>query len=66
MTIVVNGDTTEIDARQTLDVVVATIVSDKRGVAAAVNGEVVPRTQWDVTRLSPGDRIEVLSAIGGG
>jgi sulfur carrier protein len=37
-----------------------------RGVAIAINGEVVGRSQWPSVQLEPDDRIEVLSAIGGG
>jgi sulfur carrier protein len=38
----------------------------RRGVAIAVDGEVVPRTQWATTSL-PGDaRVEVVQAIQGG
>ncbi|MGI8774742.1 MAG: sulfur carrier protein ThiS [Actinomycetota bacterium] len=38
----------------------------ERGVAVAVNGEVVPKTVWQDTQLSESDRVEVLAAIGGG
>jgi sulfur carrier protein len=37
-----------------------------RGVAIAVAGEVVPRTQWDSTSLAAGARVEVVQAIQGG
>ena len=37
-----------------------------RGIAIAVNGEVVPRSAWDATGLHPGDRVEVLTAAQGG
>jgi sulfur carrier protein len=37
-----------------------------RGVAVAVNGEVVPRSAWETTGLHPGDRVEVLTAAQGG
>jgi thiazole synthase len=38
----------------------------RRGVAVAVEGEVVPRGEWESTRLSEGQRVEVLAAIQGG
>ncbi|MFN2594050.1 MAG: sulfur carrier protein ThiS [Actinomycetota bacterium] len=66
MNVVINGDTAEVDARETLEKLVSGIAEDRRGVAAAVNGEVIPRSQWSGRKLSEGDRIEVLSAIGGG
>ena len=39
---------------------------DRRGVAVAIDGEVVPRSEWGRTRLREGQRIEVLAAIQGG
>lgn len=36
------------------------------GLAVAVNDEVVPRSAWAGTRLQPGDRVELLSAVQGG
>ena len=40
--------------------------SQERGVAVAVDGEVVPRSEWDATRLRDGQSVEVLAAIQGG
>jgi len=37
-----------------------------RGIAVAVNGEVVPRSRWPEVALRAGDRVEVLRAVGGG
>lgn len=37
-----------------------------RGVAVAVDEEVVPRARWEATRLRDGARVEVVSAIQGG
>ena len=37
-----------------------------RGVAVAVDAEVVPRTLWQTHELNDGARIEVLRAIQGG
>jgi thiazole synthase len=41
-------------------------VSTERGVAVAVDGEVVPRSEWDGTELAEGQKVEVLAAIQGG
>ena len=38
----------------------------RRGVAIAIDGEVVPRTQWDTTSLTADARVEVVQAIQGG
>jgi sulfur carrier protein len=37
-----------------------------RGLAVAVDGEVVPRAEWDGFELHEGQRIEVLQAVQGG
>jgi sulfur carrier protein len=37
-----------------------------RGVAVAVDAEVVPRTQWQTHKLDEGARVEILRAIQGG
>ena len=54
------------------DATVATAVSTAgtglgpRGLAVAVNGEVVPRGEWDATPLTDGQNVEVVAAIQGG
>jgi sulfur carrier protein len=37
-----------------------------RGVAVAVDLEVVPRAQWETHKLDDGARVEILRAIQGG
>jgi len=39
---------------------------DARGVAVAVDGEVLPRAEWGRTWLGDGARVEVLQAVQGG
>jgi sulfur carrier protein len=46
--------------------VVTLITPDKRGVAVAVNGEVVPKSAWSETTVGAGDTVEVLTAAQGG
>jgi len=38
----------------------------KRGLAVAVNGSVVPRSQWPDRRLKPADRVLLIQATQGG
>jgi sulfur carrier protein len=42
------------------------IGAQARGVAVALDGEVLPRSQWQSAPLAPGTRVEVLGAIQGG
>ena len=37
-----------------------------RGVAVAVNGEIVPRSEWDKTVVPEGADIEIVTAAAGG
>ena len=64
--ILVNGARREVTPGTTVDEVVAGIAPDSRGIAVAVNGEVVPRSSWAGTAVAAGDRIEVLTAAQGG
>jgi sulfur carrier protein len=45
---------------------VASVTPEQRGVAVAVNGEVVPRGEWATRPLADGDTVEILSAAQGG
>ena len=38
----------------------------ERGLAVAVNGEVVPRHEWSSKGLTAGDRVELVRAVQGG
>lgn len=42
------------------------VCPDARGVAVAVNGEVVPRREWPDTQLAPGDEVDIVGAVQGG
>ena len=67
MTIELNGQRVELSAPATVAAVVErTGAGERRGVAVAVDGEVVPRSAWDSTELSDGQRVEVVGAIQGG
>lgn len=39
---------------------------EPRGVAVAIDGEVVRRSQWSHTRVQDGNTIEVVTAVAGG
>jgi len=61
-----NGAPMSVEAGTTVGSLIDASATDRRGIAVAVNDEVVPRSQWDHTRLSEGDRVEVLTAAQGG
>jgi sulfur carrier protein len=64
--VTVNGQPREFPAGTTVSELVAAVTELATGVAAAVNGEVVPRGSWPGTRLRDGDRAEVVTAVQGG
>jgi sulfur carrier protein len=65
--VLINGERRELGERATIEAAVrATGVPDGRGVAVALDGEVVPRGQWAITEIRDGQEIEVLRAVQGG
>lgn len=54
------------DGAPTLADLVAVLDLEGRRLAIEVNGELVPRSEHAAFRLSPGDRVEIVQAIGGG
>jgi sulfur carrier protein len=66
MTVIVNGDPRALPAGTTLADLVAALVPSAKGVAAAVDGAVVPRRAWPDTPLADGTVIEVVTAVQGG
>jgi sulfur carrier protein len=68
MRVLLNGETAELEAGATVRSALDSLdlPGAGRGVAVAVNAEVVPRGQWDATTLHEGARVEILRAIQGG
>jgi sulfur carrier protein len=66
MKITVNGSVAEVPDGATVGDLVRERIDDRRRVAVARNGEVVPRAEWDTTALSEKDTVEVLAPVAGG
>ncbi|MGH2952542.1 MAG: sulfur carrier protein ThiS [Solirubrobacterales bacterium] len=68
MTIELNGERVELGDGATVGDAIerAGAAGPTRGVAVAVNGEVVPRSAWTETPLRDGQRVEIVGAIQGG
>ena len=66
--VTVNGEARELEAGATVADLVASLpgAPDGRGVAVALDGEVVRRATWDSTELGSGARVEVVVAVQGG
>lgn len=67
MRLVVNGEPRNLDGHRLADVLATVGLEPERpGVAVAVNGEVVRRSDWAERTLEEGDRVEVVTAVQGG
>jgi sulfur carrier protein len=53
-------------AFDSVEVMMADLKIDSRGVAVAVNGEIVRRGEWNAVRVADGDVVEIVSAVAGG
>ena len=66
MRLTVNGEARELaDACTIADLLQAAGAPD-RGSAVAVDGAVVPRSEWHTRRLEPGQQVELVHAVQGG
>lgn len=68
MELIVNGRSRRVPEAVSLEEVLTSLGHDgaARGVAVALNGEVVTRAEWSSIRVAERDRIEVLGAVQGG
>lgn len=64
----VNGRSQELDPDLTIQSLVDSLHAspEGRGMAVAVDGEVVPRRAWGQTVLRDGARVEIVAAVQGG
>lgn len=68
MNITVNGEQAQVPAGTSLEGLLTSsgLHAQRRGVAIAMNGEVVPRGRWTQQLVSEGDLVELLTASQGG
>ena len=66
MTIWVNGEPREVAEGMTLAALLASMEVGGPGVAVEVNAEVVRRARHAEYQLSPQDRVEIVTFVGGG
>ena len=61
-----NGEPREFPAALTFTQLLGELALEGKRLAIERNGEIVPRSRFSESRLSDGDRIEVVIAVGGG
>jgi sulfur carrier protein len=66
MRIIVNGEPRDVPDSITVRQVVEMVSPPGAAAAAEVNQRLVPRREQETTVLSEGDRVEVVTLVGGG
>jgi len=66
MQIELNGQSHPLTDTTTVAALVASLGYAGKRVAVERNGEIVPKSQHENTRLIDGDRVEIVVAVGGG
>lgn len=66
MDVEVNGEEREFADGTTLAQLLAQLGTAQRGVAVAVDGTVVTRSEWQDVVLTDGAKVEILTAVQGG
>ncbi len=66
LAILVNGQPRDVAAATTVDALLRQLEIPLRGVAVEVNGQIVPRARHTELLLARGDRLEIVSLVGGG
>lgn len=65
VTLIINGDSKQVDAHTLAELVEKLGMKSDR-VAIELNREIVSRAEWAETKLSDGDRLEIVHFVGGG
>lgn len=66
MKLTINGEQRTLDGVLTLADVLSALAVPVKGVAVERNLEIVPRSQLASTSVAEGDRLEIVSFVGGG
>jgi sulfur carrier protein len=66
VTLTVNGEAKSVSEGLTLAQLVRELGLEKNPIAVELNRQVVPRDRHPATRLADGDRLEIVTLVGGG
>ncbi len=66
MQIVINGETKEVDGPMTVETLVRQLGINPQFSAVERNKELVPRRQHAEVTIQAGDRLEIVTLVGGG
>jgi thiamine biosynthesis protein ThiS len=62
----VNGEAHQLQARQTVAALLATLQIPAERVAIELNKSIVRKREWDSTLVSDGAQVEIVEFVGGG
>ena len=66
ITIVLNGEKTEIQAGTNIEQLLQKLNIDNKRLAVEINQEIIPRSEFSSQTFSDMDKVEIVQAIGGG
>ncbi len=67
MNIFINGNLKQLESENvTISALIVALNLTGKRLAIEKNGEIVPRSQFDSVNICDGDKLEIVSAVGGG
>lgn len=66
MKLIVNGEDREFSSISTVSALLEQLGMKPDRVAVELNRDLLPRDRWDKTKLSEGDKLEIVHFVGGG
>ena len=66
LTVFINDETVQLNHSITVDKLLSQQGQGEKMLAVAINGEFVPRAQYMQTSISHNDKIDIVTAVGGG
>ena len=62
----VNGEVKQVEPGASIGCLLNSLDLAGKRIAVERNGEIVPRSRYEETRVAEGDRLEIVVAVGGG
>lgn len=66
MEVTFNGEKLDIQVNNLADLLLEKDLSNKTGIAVAINSSVVSKSKWEQTKLQANDEILIITAAAGG
>ncbi len=66
MQVTINGTLKKIDGQYSVLTLIKHLNYPMKGIAVALNDEIIPNSSWSDQNLQDGDRVEIVGAVQGG